>query len=230
MDDHAAQPPRPGSSERGQDGGSLETARLQEEQVNAELPAAVPLSQLAGSQATSSNGRNVVRPKTAPSARNSGITDERLSFLDDEVKRDSGFAAASGNAPINNNNSDAASPARGIAHTPSLPTIVVHDADSHRLHTLERIISPFTKKRHQETASEPQRPATAHQRIKSFHGIETDIPTAEFHDLALGNIDFDEREFDVFREEDERINCGTRTYAVGGCHSQVAYFARGRWR
>lgn len=193
MDDHAAQPPRPGSSERGQDGGSLETARLQEEQVNAELPAAVPLSQLAGSQATSNNGRNVVRPKTAPNARNSGITDERLSFLGDEVKRDSGFAAASGNAPIDNNNSDAASPARGIAHTPSLPTIVVHDADSHRLHTLERIISPFTKKRHQETASEPQRPATAHQRIKSFHGIETDIPTAEFHDLALGNIDFSTR-------------------------------------
>ena len=193
MDDHAAQPPRPGSSERGQDGGSLETARLQEEQVNAELPAAVPLSQLAGSQATSNNGRNVVRPKTAPNARNSGITDERLSFLGDEVKRDSGFAAASGNAPIDNNNSDATSPARGIAHTPSLPTIVVHDADSHRLHTLERIISPFTKKRHQETASEPQRPATAHQRIKSFHGIETDIPTAEFHDLALGNIDFSTR-------------------------------------
>ena len=95
MDDHAAQPPRPGSSERGQDGGSLETARLQEEQVNAELPA-VPLSQLAGSQATSNNGRNVVRPKTAPNARSSGIIDERLSFLDDEVKRDSGFAAASG--------------------------------------------------------------------------------------------------------------------------------------
>ena len=184
MDDHAAQPPRPGSSERGQDGGSLETAQLQEEQVNAELPA-VPLSQLAGSQATSSNGRNVVRPKTAPNARSSGIIDERLSFLDDEVKRDSGFAATSGNVPIdtnnNNNNSDAASPARGLAHTPSLPTIVVHDADSHRLHTLERIISPFTKKRHQETTSEPQRPATAHQRIKSFHGIETDIPLSLIH-------------------------------------------------
>ena len=195
MDDHAAQLPRPGSSERGQDGGSSQTARLQEEgeeqeQVNAELPA-VPLSQLAGSQATSYNGRNVVRPKTAPNAR-SGITDERRSFLEDDVKRDSGFAATSGNVPVDNNN-DAASPARGLAHTPSLPTIVVHDADSHRLPTLERIISPFTKKRNQDTASEPRRPATAHQRIKSFHGIETDIPKADLGDLALGNMDFSTR-------------------------------------
>ncbi|KAM0705106.1 hypothetical protein Q7P35_007893 [Cladosporium inversicolor] len=196
MDDHAAQPPRQVSSERGTDGGSLKTARLQEKQeeeeehVNTDLPT-VSLSQLAGSQATSNNGRNVVRPKTAPSAR-SGITDERRSFLEDEVKRDSGFAATSANAPSESNN-DAASPARGLAHTPSLPTIVVHDADSHRLPTLERIISPFTKKRHQGTASEPQRPATAHQRIKSFHGIETDIPTGEFGDLALGNIDFSTR-------------------------------------
>ena len=113
MDDHAAQPPRQGSSERGTDGGSLKTARLQEEQeeehVNTELPT-VSLSQLAGSQATSNNGRNVVRPKTAPSAR-SGITDERRSFLEDEVKRDSGFAATSANAPSESNN-DAASPAR----------------------------------------------------------------------------------------------------------------------
>jgi hypothetical protein len=192
MDDHAAQLPRPGSSERGHDGGSLKTARLQEEQEQVketvELPA-VPLSQLAGSQATSYNGRNVVRPKTAPNAR-SGITDERRSFLEDDVKRDSGFAATSGNVPVDNNN-DAAS--RGLAHTPSLPTIVVHDADSHRLPTLERIISPFTKKRNQDTASEPQRPATAHQRIKSFHGIETDIPKADLGDLALGNMDFSTR-------------------------------------
>jgi hypothetical protein len=194
MDDHAAQPPRPSSSERGQDAGSLKTARPQEEQehvkVNEELPT-VSLSQLAGSQTTSNNGSNVVRPKTAPNARSS-IIDERHSFLQGEVKRDSGFAATAGNVPVGNSN-DAASPARGLAHTPSLPTIVVHDADSHRLPTLERIISPFTKKRNQETASEPQRPATAHSRVKSFHGIETDIPTGAFGDLALGNIDFSTR-------------------------------------
>ena len=199
MDDHAAQPLGPASSERRQDDGALETATLQEEQeqVNVGSPA-VSLSQeprpIIGSNAASNNGRKDVRPKTAPNARH-GITNERRSFLDDEVKRDSGFAASPGNVPIDN---DAASPARGLAHTPSLPTIVVHDADSYRLPTLERIISPFTKKRNQDTAntrlaSEPQRPATAHQRIKSFHGIETDIPTGEFDELASGNIDFSKR-------------------------------------
>jgi hypothetical protein len=195
MDDQAAQPPGSASSERRQDGGSLESAQPKEEQVNVGFPA-VSLSQpLTGSKAASHNGRNNVRPKTAPDAR-SGTTHERHSFLVDEVKRDSGFAASPGNAPIDNN--DAAPPAHGLAHTPSLPTIVVHDADSYRMPTLERIISPFTKKRNQDTANtrlatEPQRPATAHQRIKSFHGIETDIPTGEFDELASGNIDFSKR-------------------------------------
>jgi len=196
MDDHAAQPPgSAASSERRQDDRSLETARLQEEQVNVGS-AVVSLSQpLSASPAASHNGSNSVRPKTAPNARG-GTTHERHSFLDDEVKRDSGFVASLGNASIDNG--DAASPARGIAHTPSLPTIVVHDADSYRLPTLERIISPFTKKRVQDTAntrlaSEPQRPATAHQRIKSFHGIETDIPRGEFDEFASGNINFSNR-------------------------------------
>lgn len=149
---------------------------------------------LTGSPAASSsntNGRSVVRPKTAPNARDV-LPDERRPFLEDEVKRDSGFVAPAGNVPSDNDN---APPARGLAHTPSLPTIVVHDADSHRLPTLERIISPFRKRSQDPTrhSSKPQRPATAHQRIKSFHGIETDIPTGELDEFASENIDFSKR-------------------------------------
>jgi hypothetical protein len=181
MDDHAAKPP---GSEPRQDEGVHATPR--QEEANLGSPA-VPLSQepprsFTGSPAAS-NGRNHVRPKTAPNARGGN----RRSFLDDEVKRDSGFAPPTPNIPVDNN--DDAPQARGLAHTPSLPTIVVQDVDSHRMPTLERIISPFTKKRNQDTnntklSSEPQRPATAHQRIKSFHGIETDIPTGGLDDFG----------------------------------------------
>jgi hypothetical protein len=194
MDDHEAKPPGSASEQR-EDEGPQET--LQQADASLRSPA-VSLFQeprpLTGSPAASNNGRNDVRPKTAPNAR--GRTpEERRSFLENILKRDSGFAPRTGSLRSDN---DGAPPARGLAHTPSLPTIVVHDADSYRLPILERVVSPFTKKRHQDTAndklsSEPQRPATAHQRIKSFHGIETDIPTGGLDEFKSDNIDFSNR-------------------------------------
>jgi hypothetical protein len=197
MDGHAARSPGTASSEP-QDEGSQGKPRQEEADLGS--PAvSLSLSQepprcFTGSPAASNNGRAHIRPKTAPNARG-GITDQRRSFLDGEVKRDSGFAPPTPKVPID---SDDAPQARGLAHTPSLPTIVVQDVDSYRMPTLERIISPFTKKRNQDNtntklSSEPQRPATAHQRIKSFHGIETDIPTGEFADFASANMGFSNR-------------------------------------
>lgn len=190
MDDRVAEPPGSVGIEQRQD--EEPNKQLRQEQVDSGSPA-VSLSQefrpLTG-PATSNNGTHSVRPKTAPNVR-VGITHERMPFLEDELKRDSGFVSSAGTAPVDN---DDAPSARGLAHTPSLPTIVVQDADSHRLPTLERIISPFRKGRNQDRMnSELQRPATAHQRIKSFHGIETDIPTGDLEEFTSENIDFSKR-------------------------------------
>jgi hypothetical protein len=151
----------------------------------------------------SNSQNNDTRPRTAPSNARGSILEEQRILLEDGLKRDSGFITStrtkSGTAPRQHNDGDAAAP----AHSPSLPTptIVVHDADSsHRLQTLERLISPFVRRRSHDTGrepppkeAEPQRPTTGHSRVKSFHGIETDIPTGELHEFTSENIDFSKR-------------------------------------
>ena len=116
----------------------------------------------------SSNHNYDSRPKTAPSNARGSILEEQRILLGDGLKRDSGFitsATKSGTASRQQIDTDG-----DAAQTPSLPTptIVVHDADnSHRLPTLERLISPFVRRRSHDTGrapppklAEPQRPTT----------------------------------------------------------------------
>lgn len=206
MDDHDTSPPGPASSSRPQDVALPEP--IQSYHVES---APLPLTVLAPNQSprpstatpgATSDVRDNTRPKTAPNARGDAVA-ERMSFLEDDLKRDSGFAPSTPAARAeteadSDSRHDTSQPAQTLAQTPSLPTIVVQDADSSRLPTLERIMSPFTRKRSHDTVNntkpaEATRPATAHQRIKSFHGIETDIPTGGMGEFTEENIDFSKR-------------------------------------
>ncbi|KAM0714219.1 hypothetical protein Q7P37_010006 [Cladosporium fusiforme] len=151
---------------------------------------------LTGSPNVRKKGKSDTRPRTAPNAQGSNAR-RKWGFLEEDFKRDSGIAPSTKTDAPEADNHNPNSPERSLVHTPSLPIIVVHDADSSRLPTLERIISPFTKKRSHDTraskSTELQRPATAHQRMPSFHGIETDIPTGGLEDFNSDKIDFSKR-------------------------------------
>ncbi|KAH7064735.1 rab-GTPase-TBC domain-containing protein [Macrophomina phaseolina] len=103
------------------------------------------------------------RPRTSPGPRPSPFKRSSKAFPD-ELKRDSGFA------PSTARPSQDGDPR--VPRVPSLPTIVVHD--------------------------EPPRPSTANnvsdlETISRCRSIETDIPEADFDDLAEANIAFSKR-------------------------------------
>ena len=116
------------------------------------------------------------RTKISPNPRASALTV-------DEVKRDSGIAPSVAE-------SHQSSVAAGVAREPDLPTIVVQDDEPSE--PIERSRSPprsFGRK-----SKEKGRPVTSqsqsqpHQRIASFHGIDTDIPTSGFGDIGLEDL------------------------------------------
>jgi len=202
MDDHAANVAGGAASSDRDRGTGLQDAMLFDESTLPPPPRITPFGERPSTgrlDATSHSNSNDTRPRTAPNARGS-ILEEQRTLLEDGLKRDSGFVSSkSGSAPRQNDIDGDAASAHNLSHSPTVPTIVVHDADSHRMPTLERLISPFVRRRSHDTGrtppklAEPERPTTGHQRVKSFHGIETDIPTGELHEFTSDNIDFSKR-------------------------------------
>ncbi|KAK5117177.1 hypothetical protein LTR85_008945 [Meristemomyces frigidus] len=130
------------------------------------------------------------RPRTSPNPRTFALSEE------DEAKRDSAIAPSVSTV---NRESDAeshqSSAAGGAAREPSLPTIVVHDDESPE--SIERSKSPFgsfgrksrEKARLTRLHSEPQPPLPSGiQRIRSFKGIQADIPSGGFGDIDLEDL------------------------------------------
>ncbi|KAL1582755.1 hypothetical protein WHR41_08356 [Cladosporium halotolerans] len=199
MGDHAAKPTGSLESHEQMTAGSPTTMR--HDQLDSTSPSATespPPRPFAGTPSSIAERKSNIRPKTAPHARGSAFA-EHTSLLEGDLKRDSGFEPSTGTTAPHEIDSDTAPPARGLTQTPSLPKIVVQDAEGPHMHPLERIMSPFTRKRSHDgvrakkSTEEPQRPHTAHQRLKSFHGIETDIPTGEMNEFSSDNIDFSKR-------------------------------------
>lgn len=109
-----------------------------------------------------------------------------------EVKRDSGIAPSTSTA-TRDSYADSHYTSGGLARVPSLPTIVVHDDESPDI--VERSRSPFSRKisRDRQTKVKSQSPPSTLQRIKSFKGIQTEIPTTTFEDLSSENVGFSHR-------------------------------------
>ena len=199
MGDHAAKPTGSLESHEQMTAGSPTTMR--HDQLDSTSPSATESPHprpFAGTPSSIAERKTNIRPKTAPHARGSAFA-EHTSLLEGDLKRDSGFEPSTGTTAPHEIDSDTAPPARGLTQTPSLPKIVVQDAEGPHMHPLERIMSPFTRKRSHDggrakkSTEEQQRPHTAHQRLKSFHGIETDIPTGEMNEFSSDNIDFSKR-------------------------------------
>ncbi|KAK5115466.1 hypothetical protein LTR62_001125 [Meristemomyces frigidus] len=119
--------------------------------------------------------------RRAPSA-----SSRTAELTDDELKRDSGIASSVGHA---SNAEVPQSPTRaGLGDTrgPTLPTIVVQDADS--TSPIEQSRSPFRRKKSKESvrAMTPKDPGL--QRIRSFKGIQADIPSGGFDEIAFEDL------------------------------------------
>jgi hypothetical protein len=142
------------------------------------------------------------RPRTAPQPRKPGAATtnaDRASYLSSEVKRDSGIAGSTTTAESHR---EASSPVITPARIPSLPTIVVHDADADAVRSpsisTQRTRSPFAWKKGSHTSGDKLRKsqsseAVGLQRIRSFKAISTDIPTGGLEELDSSSIGFSTR-------------------------------------
>ncbi len=117
------------------------------------------------------------------------------SAFSDDVKRDSGIAPSVSTAGRESfAESQQSSGVAGAARSPGLPTIVVHNGTS--TESIERSKSPFARKRSKDKARMGQKePVNAHQRIESFHGISSEIPTGSFGDIDLEDLASDKLGF-----------------------------------
>ncbi|GAB7366309.1 hypothetical protein MBLNU230_g8109t1 [Neophaeotheca triangularis] len=131
---------------------------------------------------TSDVGSARKRPRTSPNPPN---RIDRESHLDD-IKRDSGVA------PSLLNPGSECYVESGPAEQPSLPAIVVQDGKGEKRSGLFTAINKARSKGE-------ERPKTAHpthNRLRSFHGIEAEIPTGnsdDFGDLASDKVTFSNR-------------------------------------
>ena len=123
---------------------------------------------------------NIQRPQTSPSPGSS--TPPKVTS---DIKRDSGIApSVSTLGRTSYAESQLSSSVTGAAREPSLPTIVVQDEEPSN--AVERSRSPFTRKR-----SSDKRASSAPlglQRIRSFKGIQSDIPSGSFNDIDLEDL------------------------------------------
>nr|XP_023927811.1 uncharacterized protein LOC112039188 [Quercus suber] len=130
------------------------------------------------------------RPRTSPNTR--------ASALSSEPKRDSGIApfnSSAGRTSYAESHQSAA--AVGAAREHTLPTIVVQDDESSN--NVDRARTPFGRRKSKET----RRMARSHSppaitRIRSFRGIEAEIPSSslgdiDLHDLASDKVGFSQR-------------------------------------
>ena len=124
---------------------------------------------------------NSQRPRTSPSPR--AWTSPKALY---DGKRDSGFApSVSTLSHTSYAESNLMLSGGGIAKVPSLPTIKVQDDEGPS--TVERNRLPFKKSRKKdEQTSLPSQ--GAHQRIESFKGIQSDIPSGSFGDIDLEDL------------------------------------------
>ncbi|KAK1068050.1 hypothetical protein LTR74_005950 [Friedmanniomyces endolithicus] len=117
------------------------------------------------------------------------------SAFSDDVKRDSGIAPSVSTAGRESFAESQQSPgAAGAARSPGLPTIVVHNGTS--TEPIERSKSPFARKRSKDKARMGQKESVnGHQRIESFHGISSEMPTGSFGDIDLEDLASDKLGF-----------------------------------
>ena len=125
------------------------------------------------------------RPRTSPAPRANIRTPTH------DSKRDSGIAPSISTAGRDSiTESSLSTPALGAAKEPNLPTIVVQDDET----PLERSRSPFARLKSKDKHVRPQTASPASgsdsgiQRIRSFKGIQSDIPSGDFKDLELEDL------------------------------------------
>ena len=124
------------------------------------------------------------RPRTSPSPKS-----RTHPHVTNEVKRDSGIApSVSTIGHTSYAESHLSSSISGAAKEPSLPTIVVQDDEVPS--AVERSRSPFAKRRSKDRLSQVRSESTPRglQRINSFEGIQSDIPSGSFEDLDLEDL------------------------------------------
>ena len=134
------------------------------------------------------------RPRTAPSPRSRTPT-----HAPSDIKRDSGIAPSLFTTDrASYAESHVSSTATGAAKEPSLPTIIVQDDEPPA--AVERSRSPFANKRPKDKQAQPTPGSVPEgiERIKSFKGIQSDIPSGSFgdidlEDLATDRVDFSNR-------------------------------------
>lgn len=123
------------------------------------------------------------RPRTSPSP---------VPRRTQESKRDSKISQATTAGRDSYAESNLSStPALGAAREPNLPTIVVQDDDA----PAERSRSPFARRKTKDKHVRPQTASPSSgrgegeiQRIKSFRGIQSDIPSGDFKDIGLEDL------------------------------------------
>ena len=132
------------------------------------------------------------RPRTAPSSRER--TPTKLAY---DAKRDSGIAPSlSTTGRTSYAESSLSSPALGAAKEPSLPTIVVQD-DEVSPPATERSRLPFGKRKSTDKPRSRSAPRGI-ERIRSFKGIQSEIPSGglgdfDLEDLASDKVGFSKR-------------------------------------
>lgn len=134
------------------------------------------------------------RPQTSPSPRSPATV------ASDTKKRDSGVAPSfSTLGRTSYAESNLSTSIAGAAKEPSLPTIVVQDDETPA--ALERTRSPFARRKQKEKLGSQKRSKSAPkgvQRIASFKGIQSEIPSGilddiDLEDLATDKVDFSKR-------------------------------------
>lgn len=152
-----------------------------EDAVNGSPP--VPVASIGALKATrpsasasraNETGSAQKRPRTSPNLPSRIV--ERASYLSTDFKRDSGVEHS-----LLNKTDRGPYVGTGLAKQPSLPTIVVQNEKEEKKRGRFASI-------HKSRSQEPERPRTAfpanHSRLRSFHGIEADIPSGDFGELS----------------------------------------------
>lgn len=157
------------------------------------------------------------RPRTSPNTR--------AAALSSEVKRDSGIAPSISGCTAgraSDAESHQSSAAGGAAREPSLPTIVVHDEEP--AETMDRSRGSFRRRKSKATCRAESPPGL--QRIRSFHGIQTDIPSSglngiELHDLTSDKMEFSQRGSLMFGGKKMNELIAAQNHGVGHDQPQI---------
>lgn len=133
------------------------------------------------------------RPRTSPSPRPRAI--DGASLLSDELKRDSGIAPSVSTSHSASSLKSVPNAAGGAAKEPTLPTIVVQDEEPSGAADRSRV--PFGRRKTKEKAprqAKSQSPPRI-ERMPSFKGIETTIPSVSADDINLDDLASDKITF-----------------------------------